>query len=277
MRVSKLHSAACLLFALAAGGCLQPSAQGGPPKLELSALEISELDGNGDDAPNRGETLYLKPVFKNTGGATAGEFTVRLVVAAPGSVHFNGLGSDKLTIAPIAAGATNAEQSNFRLGLKLDKAASPDTELPLTLQTTHADGRTETFETRLKVLPIANAFTLAGTAIAEASGDGDGQADPGEVIYLKPRFTNTGAAKTNQLTVIVAAEGDGSPYAGGDAATFISIGALEPGGTSKEPAQAFLGLRVASSASAGASIPLTYTLKDPFGNVWTVQDSLTLP
>lgn len=273
---------ASLLGALTTSACAGlpglggAAASTGAAKLELAGLEVTELDGNGDDVPNRGETLYLKPIFKNTGSGASGEFTVRLSVAAPGSTHSRGLGSDKLTVASVPAGETSAKQSNFLLGLKLDKAATPGTSLPLTLSATLAGGAAQTFETQVVVAPIANAFALAETAIAEVSGNGDGKPNKGEVLYLKPRFTNTGGAKTNSLTVTLAATGALSVYTGGEAASFISIGVLPAGETSKAPAQSFLGVRISSSATPGAALPLTYTLKDPFGNSWDVAAQLTL-
>lgn len=269
---------AALAMSLLFGCAGAPGAQvGGSAAVALSALTLTELDGNGDDAPNRGETLYVKPVFTNTGSGPSGEFKVKFTVSGPADTHQRGIGTDQLTVASIAPGATSAGQSNFVLGLKIDKAAQGGAAVPLTLTATFGGGRVQTFEHTVTVAAIDNAFSLAGTAIAEASGLGDGKPGPGEVIYLKPRFTNTGAAKTNPLTVIVTAAGDAVPYVGADASSFISLGALNPGATSDAPTRAYLGVKIASGAKPGTSIPLTFTLKDAFGNQWEVADTLVLP
>jgi hypothetical protein len=107
-----------------------PSQEYKPPVISFQSLEIKESDGNGDNVPNRGETIDIYSTFVNTGGVSSNPLTVS--ISTTSSFAKIELWSSSTRIESLKPNAPKETTGSFRL--VLDKTVTPNTEIPLTFK-----------------------------------------------------------------------------------------------------------------------------------------------
>jgi uncharacterized protein YjdB len=110
-----------------------------PANISLSNTNISEFVGNGDNIPNKGETINLKPVFVNNGGASTNSLKVNLTSTssyAKVSNYYEYCCSEDygITLNKISAGSNSviSSPSYAYLKLEIDKTTPAGTTIPIT-------------------------------------------------------------------------------------------------------------------------------------------------
>ena len=240
-------------------------------KLNIAKTELVELYGNGDNIPNRGESLKVYPAFTNTGFSVTNNLTVNIYTKN----SYVSVGSEHIHLNAIKPEETSVPELNSSeyLSLKINKDFTPDSEIPIIYTLTDdSTGKSFDIETKIKVPEIDNKVILASKNLKEVSGNGDNVINRGESFFSEPTFTNSGKSATNDLTVNLSTS---SRYASiNDSEIYIK--ALKPGvTTTKSPADGFH-IDIDKGAKEGDFIPLTYTLTDKFGNKWEIKETLTV-
>lgn len=246
--------------------------------LSLASFALVEVQGNGDNLPNRGETLYLQPTFRNAG--TSGTNALTPAVTSTSSVATIQVPNYSATnaISAIPAGGTSSTLStSYAHKLKLSSTATPGTVVPLAFTLTDAYGNQWALPASVTVMELGVSLSLAEMTLSEASGNGDGRPNQGELLYLKPTFRNAGPRATNAMAMGITTS---SPHGTIEAPTYSTtnpIGVIAAGGTSTGLSNYYVPkLRIAASTPAGTAIPLVLVLSDSFGNQWHVDAVVTV-
>lgn len=98
-----------------------------PPKIVFSKMEMEESDGNGDNIPNRGETINLYPYFTNLGGVSSNDLDVE-VQTENSFILINDYYNSTLLQA-LKPNISKKVNSYFKI--TIDKDTEPDTEVLL--------------------------------------------------------------------------------------------------------------------------------------------------
>jgi|SaaInl4_135m_RNA_FD_contig_41_245500_length_4460_multi_14_in_0_out_0_2 hypothetical protein len=142
--------------------------------------------GNDDGVANPGERIEVRARAQNTGAAAATNVVATLAVASGDAT----VSSDTVTHATWPAG-----ESRNNDGFVVDVGSSASGTLSLTLTLTADSGGPWVFTYTHDITSTpANFVQLAvkGWALDATTGDGDGQAEPGEQIQVRARLQNEG-------------------------------------------------------------------------------------
>ena len=261
-----------------------------PANLILSAIDIKEVSGNGDNIPNRGEDLTLTPKFTNNGISSTNLLTVNMSSTSQYAtisknsadyIQFNKLESGQSTSIPSYIG-TNVVPWNKSLFITINKDVPANTIIPLVFKVTDEFGNKWDINGSITILGINNNLILSAIDIKEVSGNGDNIPNRGEDLTLTPKFTNNGISSTNLLTVNMSST---SQYAtiSKNSADYIQFNKLESGqstsipsyiGTNVVPWNKSLFITINKDVPANTIIPLVFKVTDEFGNKWDINSTI---
>lgn len=100
-----------------------------PAKISFVKLDIKESNGNGDEIPNRGESIYITPYFKNSGGVNSNS----LEIVATSNSEFVEITHIKDSIEALKPNETKKVKSNYLypITIKVSKTIPSGTEIQL--------------------------------------------------------------------------------------------------------------------------------------------------
>jgi hypothetical protein len=164
------------------------------PWVVLSATALDdEAAGDGDGLADAGETPHLQLELHNVGADPATGVAVTIACADP-RVTLVDPAAGYGTLAPGARGTNNDE-----LIATLDGAIPDGSEIAFAVSVT-ADGR-PVWLTGFRLIVHAPILSLAQWAIDDtATGDGQGDADPGEAFDLRLTLANGGTGEGRDLS-----------------------------------------------------------------------------
>lgn len=210
-----------------------------PPAPPVVFESYSLGDSGGDGRANPGETLTLSVVFRNTGGATAGNTTARL---RSGSAALTVLDS-LATLGDLPPGGT----ATGTFTLQVAPNALPQ-EAPLRFWVTSSLGSAGT---GFRLPLYAPLLQVTGYRFVDEGGDG--RLDPGESAELWLSIRNEGNTATPALTLTLASGNSGVSISDSTA----SLPPVSPGETA-EVADPFA-LNAAHDLVPGRLLPLSLT------------------
>lgn len=163
------------------------------PYLVVAGNEIDEVVGDGDGRLDAGESVELRTSLRNIGGNPATNVTGVL----HGPLGFI-LTDDTETWGTILPDETRVCDDAFRFSLPPDL---PDqTALDFTLNLTSDQ---DAWDRQFSFVVEAPVVELVSCTVDDASGDGDGMADPGETIGMTIRLRNTGHEIARTVTAVL--------------------------------------------------------------------------
>ncbi|MBD3237303.1 MAG: hypothetical protein GF330_11405 [Candidatus Eisenbacteria bacterium] len=226
--------------------------------------QSGDSHGNGDGRADYGETIELSVWLENVGELDALDVTAQLLAESP----YVELLVDEAEFGTIPAGGTAT--STAPLLLSIASEVPDDEPLPFTLLVSEDPGARP-----LDLVAHAPVYLAGLIALDDATGDGDGLADPGERVALQLRIQNVGGSTTPDLT---AALGSHSPYFSPEAGT-APVGILPVGGGAEvgelwvelEPGcppfhSDYLSLELGDGADYQMEFPLVFCAGHPFGD-----------
>jgi hypothetical protein len=190
VKADYLPAADSLVVAPPTGPCLVLS------EVALDDDPLAPSAGNGDGLADAGETLQLLLELHNVGADPATNVSVELACDDP-RVTLIDAGAGYGTLAP-GARRTNADD----LVAAIDGQAPDGGEVWIELTVT-ADGR-PTWHSGFRLGLHAPILALSGWEIDDAAtGDGEGDADPGEAFALRVTLANAGSGEARELTALL--------------------------------------------------------------------------
>ena len=149
--------------------------------------------GDGDGRAEAGETLQLELELHNVGADPATNVAVQLACADPGVVVSDGAAG----YGTLAPGARGMNLDDLVATIAADTPDGAEAWFDLTVT---ADGRT-IWESGFRLGLHAPVLSLAGWQVDDtASGDGQGDADPGETFDLRVTLANAGSGDGRGIT-----------------------------------------------------------------------------
>jgi hypothetical protein len=217
-----------------------------------------KVTGNGDGDANPGERVEIKARIKNEGDTEYQNVVATLSVDGSGATVVNG----QITHPTWPAGmALNND------GLVVDIGAGASGTIAFTLDITADNGGPWQFSYTLPVVPLPPSMSSRSFwARDKVTGNGDGDANPGERVKIKARLKNE--SDTNFLNVVATLSTDDSNVTfGRDSVTH----ATWPAGAARNND----GLDVTFGSGASGSVEFTLDVTADNGGPW--QFTYTLP
>ncbi|MFN8578125.1 MAG: hypothetical protein U0354_14905 [Candidatus Sericytochromatia bacterium] len=175
------------------------------------------------------------------------------------------INDDSTSIEALKPNAPKETSGSFRI--VLDKTVTPNTEIPLTFKLKDTFGNEFITNTSLKTNEVNNKISFQSLDVKENYGNGDNVPNRGEDISFSATFVNTGGVSSNPLTISLSTTSSFAKI--NDDST--SIEALKPNAP-KETSGSFR-LVLDKTVTPNTEIPLTFKLKDNFGNEYTTTGS----
>lgn len=170
---------------------------GAPAALQaLAPVVLDDLlpghSGDGDGAPEAGETVELVPAVRNAGGTAATTVTGTLSATDP----FVTITDDTADYGAIGPGATVLPASGF--AITIAHGCPDQREVAFTLALAGDGGLLQSQSFR--VLVRSPELVHLGHVESEQGGNGDGRPQPGETVSYAFRLRNVGTADAHALT-----------------------------------------------------------------------------
>ncbi len=217
-----------------------------------------------------GGTVTLDVTLNNIGGLDAPGVTANLTTTDADVTLVDGAASFG-TIAMGGSASNGADVLSFTI------AATHKNNQPvnLTLEVADTDGGSWSFPVSVPV-PFAS-LTVANLTVNDASGNNDGNADPGETPTLTFDVENVGAlAATGPISVVVTVDASSTVTGAAinTANTQCTANNLAPNGGFNACAEHFL--TIPAEAVNGQTIVLNFAFTDGDANTWNVQKTIVV-
>ncbi len=247
--------------------------------IKFSSFTIVK-DNNENGTLNPGETAYLKISFKNSGSSKANSVSATF---SSNSSYVSGLSPTTVSIGTINANSTVTPANSYSSGtyyttqFTVSTSALIGAKIPISVHLTDTEGNSwdDSFEITIEQSTAKIEF-LKYEIVKD--GNENGALNPGETVYLKISFKNTGNGKANSVSATFSSN---SSYASGLSPTTVSIGTINANST-VTPANSYSSgtyyttqFTISTSALIGAKIPINVHLTDTEGNSW--DDSFEIP
>jgi uncharacterized repeat protein (TIGR01451 family) len=139
-----------------------PPANGGSATAILSAVNLSDANGNNDGVPNAGEIITLSPAFTNPGAQPATNVSVDVAVGTGGTL----LSPSSQTFGTITAGSTGTLQP-FRI--QMDQSIPSRSTFTVTFTAHWGSGQSKVFPytvvAHFPITPTITSITKSGNDI----------------------------------------------------------------------------------------------------------------
>lgn len=188
--------------------------------LTLESLKVIDVVGNGDNIPNKGESIKFAPVLKSkyikeeknevkndTTNTTVEESktsisTVLLEENVTNS--FNIEVSTSSNLLDLTNTNISSSNPNSYANGKLDKNITYGTAIPLYFKISDKYGNEWRVSASLIINKVDNVFSISNLNVNDIYGNGDRIANKGETLELTPVFSNYGSSNSNSLAISLA-------------------------------------------------------------------------
>lgn len=195
---------------------------------------ISDTAGDNDGVAERGETVSLTISLRNSGTSTASSIASTLTALTPGVTVVQGSSA----YPSITAGSTAANSTPFTITIGPEVACGTSISLSLAVTSSSTPatiGYTVTTGPTCNFIPNFSGGTLAWS---EITGNGNGFADPGELISVTLPVSNSEGAASGVNGTLTSPDANVSMMSGASAYPNISTGQTQSNST---PFQVMIG------------------------------------
>jgi len=163
--------------------------------LTVAGVSIDDAAGNGDGEIGAGETIGLFVTLHNYGGEDARNVTGTLSEDSPYATLINATAD----YGTVSAGGEATNAAPFTFAVHPDCPADASLAFSLRVE----DEAQESWVLPVPLTVVAPGPRFASYAIHELSGDGDGTADPGELLALSVTVRNDGSGNVGPLQAVL--------------------------------------------------------------------------
>jgi len=170
--------------------------------LSYDSLNWTQYSGNGDSVINRGETINLRPVIRNSGtSGTNGIYAYLTTTSQYVTFYYTPQSYYKMKYGTIGAGATGTTDSYYGDYGRVTFADNtpPGTVITFTLNISDTYGNTWTSNFNVTVTATGANLSYDSLNWTQYSGNGDSVINRGETINLRPVIRNSGTSGTNGI------------------------------------------------------------------------------
>jgi len=262
--------------------------------INFSEFEIA-YDNNHDKVINKGETVYLRVYLKNDGSSQANG--VKASISSSDS-HISSLypsyeltynsGYSSGNIAPgsqkFASVGYTPDYDDYTMKFDVSEETPDNTEISFDMQISDDNGNEWQDTFSVEVLPTAARLEYSKHTIVYEDNQ-NGQANPGETVYLRVYIKNTGSSQANDVSAVIST---GNAYVSNLIPAYAlpynsgySNANIQPGGEKYASAgytpnyyEYTLKFELSQAAPSGTAITFLLDILDESGNSW--EDEFTL-